>query len=152
PELTWLDPEQARKFLDAARGERLEALYSVALSMGLREGEGLALGWSDVAFDTGLLSVRRTLQRQGGPRFGTEGKLVFQEPKTERSKRTLHIPDAIISALKQHKVRQSRERLTAGSRWVDHGLVFPTTIGSPLEPRSAVSDFKRILAKAGLPA
>jgi integrase len=59
-EMAVLDPEQARRFLEAARGERLEALYSVALSLGLREGEALALRWIDVDFDGRQLSVRRT--------------------------------------------------------------------------------------------
>jgi len=93
----------------------------------------------------------KTLQRLGGKRFGTEGRLVFQEPKTDRSRRTLHLPDAITSALRAHRIRQSREKLAAGFSWVEHGLVFSTTIGTPLEPRSAVHDFKRLLNKAGLP-
>jgi integrase len=153
-EMTALTPEQARILLDAAKGERLEALYSVALAMGLRKGEALGLRWVDVDFDRRQLSIRQTLQRMGGKRFGESGtgRLVFQEPKTDRSRRTLHLPESIITALRRHRTAQLQERLLAGSRWVDHGLVFPTTIGTPLEPRSAVSDFKRILAKAGLPA
>lgn len=151
PEVKPLDPAQARKFLDAAKGERLEALYSVALSIGLREGEALGLRWSDVDLDKRQLSIRQSLQRVGGKRFGRPGKLQFVEPKTERSRRTLHMPDAIVRALPAHRVRQLQERLIAGSRWKENGLVFTTTIGTPLEPRSAVSDFKRILEKAGLP-
>jgi integrase len=153
-EMTALDPHQARQFLDGARGERLDALYSVALSMGLREGEALALHWSDIDFERRQLSIRQTLQRLGGKRFGDLGKskLVFQEPKTDRSRRTLHMPETIVLALRRHRTAQLQERLVAGYRWVEQDLVFPTTIGTPLEPRSAVADFKRILAKAGLPA
>jgi integrase len=153
-EMTALDQAQARCFLDAASGERLEALYSVALSMGLREGEALALRWSDIDFERRQLSICQTLQRMGGKRFGESGKskLVFQEPKTDRSRRTLHLPETIVLALRRHRTAQLHERLLAGSRWCDHGLVFPNTIGNPLEPRDAVADFKRILAKAGLPA
>jgi integrase len=152
-ETTWLDPEQARKFLEAARGERLEALYSVALSLGLREGEALALRWTDVDFNAGQLSVCRTLQRVGGERFGGEGsRLVFQEPKSERSHRTLRMPETLIRALRRHRSRQLQERLAAGSAWMENDLAFPTAIGTALEPRSLVKDFKRILKKAGLPA
>jgi len=151
PEVKPLDPDQARIFLDAAQGERLEALYSVALSLGLREGEALGLRWCDVDLDKRRLSIRQSLQRVGGKRFGEPGRLQFVEPKTERSRRTLHMPTAIVRALPAHRVRQLQERLLAGSEWKENGLVFTTTIGTPLEPRSAVSDFKRILAKAGLP-
>jgi integrase len=153
-EMIALDQAQAGCFLDAATGERLEALYSVALSMGLREGEALALRWSDIDFDRRQLSIRQTLQRMGGKRFGHPGssKLVFQEPKTDRSRRTLHLPETIVLALRRHRTAQLQERLLAGSAWQEHGLVFPNTIGNPLEPRDAVADFKRILAKAGLSA
>ena len=61
------------------------------------------------------------------------------------------MPDAIARALPAHRVRQLQERLVAGSGWKENGLVFTTTIGTPLEPRSAVIDFKRILEKAKLP-
>jgi integrase len=153
PEMTWLDSEHARKFLEAARGERLEAVYSVALSLGLREGEALALRWSDIALDQGQLSVRRTLQRAGGERFGGDpSRLVFQEPKTERSRRTLRMPEGLIRTLRRHRARQLQERLAAGCAWMENDLVFSTGIGTPLEPRSLVKDFKRILKKAALPA
>jgi integrase len=151
PEVKPLDPAQAHMFLDAAKGERLEALYSVALSLGLREGEALGLRWNDIDLDKRQLSIRQSLQRVGGKRFGQPGKLQFVEPKTERSRRTLHMPAAIVRALPAHRSRQLQERLIAGSGWKESGLVFTTTIGTPFEPRSAVSDFKRILAKAGLP-
>ena len=68
-----MDPEQARKFLNAAKGEGLEALYTVAVSLGLPEGEPLGLPWADVDFDQSRLSIRQSLQRVGGERFGTGG-------------------------------------------------------------------------------
>ncbi|HCG01812.1 MAG TPA: hypothetical protein DEV93_14875 [Chloroflexi bacterium] len=56
-EVLALTPEEARRLLDAARGDRLEALYSVALALGLRQGEALGLMWSDL--EVGTLRVRR---------------------------------------------------------------------------------------------
>jgi integrase len=132
--------------------ERLEALYSVALSLGLREGEALGLRWIDVDMDGRQLSIRQTLQRIGGKRFCSAGTLQFVEPKTERSRRTLRMPEAVVKALRTHRARQLEERLAAGSGWIENGLVFLSTVGTPLEPRSAVLDFKRILAKAALPS
>jgi len=143
-----LIPEQARQFLDTAKGERLEALYTVALSLGLRMGEALGLRWQDVDLDRRTLTVNRILERIGR---GQGSKLLLVEPKTSRSRRTVNLPDAAIRALRGHKVRQLEERLMAGSRWQDNGLVFPNTLGTPLEPHSLHDDFKRILVKAGLP-
>jgi integrase len=151
-EIKPLDPAQACLLLEAAKGEKFEALYSVALSLGLREGEALGLRRVDVDLEGHQLSIRQTLQRLGGKRFGTgPGKLQFVEPKTDRSRRTLRMPETIVRALRAHRARQLQQRLVAGSGWVENGLVFTTTIGTPLEPRSAVSDFKRILGKAKLP-
>jgi integrase len=80
-----LSPEQARAFLDAVAGDRLEALYQVAISLGPRQGEALGLGWDDVDLDNKRLRVRRALQR-------IDGKLTLKEPKTEKSRRTLPLP------------------------------------------------------------
>src|SRR5712692_11834776 len=56
-------PDDARKFLAAAKGHRLEALYSVALTLGLRQGEALGLRWQDVDLPLGYLRVTKQLQR-----------------------------------------------------------------------------------------
>jgi integrase len=136
-----LTPEEARRFLDAAKGERLEALYSVALAVGLRRGEALGLRWHEVDLDQRILRVNQTVQR-------VNGKLRFLEPKTERSRRTIIIPDTVVATLRLHRKRQLEERLLAGAKWRDFGLVFATRVGTPLEPRNVHRDFKRILAKA----
>lgn len=143
-----LSPDQARTFIDAARGESLEALYNVALSLGLRMGEALGLRWQDIDLDRRTLIVNRILERIGR---GDGSKLMLVEPKTSRSRRTVNLPDAAARALRAHKVRQLEERLMAGARWQDQGLVFPSTIGTPLEPHTLHDDFKRILVKAKLP-
>jgi hypothetical protein len=66
-----LTPEQARAFLDPAKGERLEALYVAALSLGLRMGEGLR--WQDIGFERRTLTVNRIL-RAHRPRRGLDGR------------------------------------------------------------------------------
>jgi integrase len=146
-----LSPEQARAFLDAAKGERLEALYTVALSLGLRMGEALGLRWQDIDFERRTLTVNRILERIGR---GQGSTLQLVEPKTSRSRRTVNLPDAAVRALRAHKVRQLEERLAAGSRWqdrTDFALVFTSGIGTPYEPHGLHDDFKRILIKAKLP-
>ncbi len=139
-----LTPEEARVLLDAIKGERMEALYSVALAVGLRKGEALGLRWADVDLDAGTIAVRRSLQRAGG-------RLQFVEPKSTRSRRTVALPNAAITALRTHRARQLQERLFAGPKWQEQGLVFTTTIGTPLEPRNVTRHFHRTLTRTGLP-
>jgi integrase len=143
-----LSPEQAKSLLGAAKGERLEALYTVALSLGLRMGEALGLRWEDIDLDRRTLTVNRILERIGR---GHGSTLQLVEPKTSRSRRTVNLPDAAGRALKAHRVRQLEERLAAGSAWCDHGLAFPTMKGTPYEPRELHVKFKLLLDKAGLP-
>jgi len=89
------------------------------------------------------------LEENGGT---GSGKLHFVDPKTARSRRNLRMPGAIVRALRAHRVRQLEERLVAGSGWMENGLVFPSRRGTPLEPRSAVLDFKNVLVTAKLPS
>jgi site-specific recombinase XerD len=55
-----------------------------------------------------------------------------------------------VDALKRHRVVQDRERVDAGELWSDHGLVFCSTIGTPLEPRNVNRRFEQLRARAGL--
>ena len=140
-----LTPKEARQLLDAARGDRLEALYSVALALGLRQGEALGLKWSDVDLDAGTLRVRRAAQRI--PHQGTQ----LVETKTVRSRRTLVMPPVVISALRSHRARQNLERLAAGERWIDNDLVFASMTGTLSDGPNVTHRFRRLLNKAGLP-
>lgn len=142
--ITPLTPDQARTLLAAARGDRLEALYTVALALGLRKGETLGLVWSDVDLDAGTLSVNYQLQRIGGRRLRVP-------LKTDESRRTLLLPDAVAAALRAHRVRQLEERLAAGDRWQDSGHVLTSAIGTPLDERNVNRSFERLLARARLP-
>ena len=101
PEMQVLTPEQARAFLDTVRGDRLEALYSVALALGLRQGEALGLRWQDIDLDAGVLHVRVALQRI----HGEKARLV--EPKTRQGRRSLPLPPPIVAQLRAHRTRQT---------------------------------------------
>src|SRR3712207_6703697 len=79
-EIRALGPEETRRLLQAASGDRLEALYVVAIATGLRQGELLALKWEDLDLERRVIRVRRTLTRQGG-------KVFLGEPKTKKSRR-----------------------------------------------------------------
>ena len=144
PEVQPLTTDQVQIFLEATRGDRLEALYTLVLAVGLRQGEALGLRWTDLELDGGTLSVRTALQRIGG-------KLCLVEPKTARSRRTITLPPVVVSALRLHRARQLQERLLAGANWQDTGLVFTTTIGTPMDARNLTKRFQKALKGAGLP-
>ncbi len=156
PEATWLDDKQARRLLEVARepgtgrgrakdrGNRFEALYTVALMLGLRKGELLGLRWADVDLDARALRVAVALQR-------VDGKLVLVEPKSARSRRTIPLPEAVAEALRRHRARQLAERVKAGPAWEDNDLVFATKLGRPVEQRNLHRNFHDLLDSAGLP-
>ncbi len=126
-EITPLTPGQAGTLLAAVAGHRLEALITVALGLGLRQGEALGLRWEqDVDLEAGKLSVQQTLVRAGRePRF--------EEPKTDRSCRTITMPGVVAAALRRHRTRQLEEQLAAGPEWHPSRLVFTTPIGTPID-------------------
>jgi len=144
PQVEPLTPAEARRFLDAVKDHRLEALYSVALALGLRLGEALGLRWQDVDFDRGTLTIRYALQR-------IEGKLRLVEPKTARSRRTIPLPDSTLKSLRAHQERQAQDRALAGTRWQERGFVFASTIGTPLDGRNVTRHFQDTLELLGLP-
>jgi integrase len=138
------DPAQARAFLDALQGDRLEALFTVAVSLGLRQGEILGLSWSDIDLEDAKLNVRVQLQR-------LEGKLVKVEPKSAKSVRCISLPAVAVSALWAHQAQQEKERQWAGSDWQDTGFVFTTSRGTPMDCRNVNRRFAIVLAAANLP-
>jgi integrase len=74
------------------------------------------------------------------------------EPKSLRSRRTIHMPTVVVTALKSHRTQQLKDRLAAGGDWQDSGLVFTSPIGTPLDPRSVTREYRALLAGANLPA
>jgi integrase len=141
-----LSPQQVRQFLVAIEGDRLEALYLVALGVGMRQGEILGLAWRDIDLETGTITVRQALQR-------IAGKLELVEPKSATSHRVVPAPRIVLEALRAHRMRQLEARLLAGSRWHEdrRDLVFTTSVGTPMDGVAVTRRFKSIVAAAGLP-
>lgn len=142
--------EQAMVFLKVAARHRLSALFSVALACGL--GEATGLRWDDMDLATGEVRIRQQLQRVGK-------RLVLQELKTEKSRRTLSLPQVCVEALRIHRTRQLEERLKAGQAWEETGLVFTTyakrgagrKLGTGLQPRNVLRVLHALLTAAKLP-
>ncbi|GLW68438.1 site-specific integrase [Kitasatospora phosalacinea] len=118
---------QARLLLKTAASDRLHALYVLALAMGLRRGELLGLHWAAVDLERGTLIVSSNLQR-------VDGVLQLGPTKTASSLRTLPLPPVVTVALREHQERQAQERVAAGERWKDTGLVFTSRVGTAIEP------------------
>ncbi len=144
-EVTALTPEQVRKFLEAARETRLHALFTLAVTIGMRLGELLGLRWQDVNLDAGTLTIAQNLERVGT-------RLQFNTPKTKASRRTVNLPNVALVALKQWRKEQAQERLKLGEAWEHPELVFTSRIGTVLSPWNVTKrDFKAVLETAGLP-
>jgi len=136
--------EQVGAFLRSVTGDRLEALWVLALTAGMRRGEVLGLRWTDVDLDGAKLHVRQTRVAYG--------KLqVTKEPKTTRGRRPIPLSPLAVEALKAHRTRQKREKLAAGPAYTDSGFVFADEIGDPLDPPSVSASFGRLVRSAGLP-
>lgn len=140
-----LTASEATRFLEAVRGDRLEAMYLTAISLGLRPSEVRGLRWSDVDLDAGALHVRWSVQRTGDT-------WAFTELKTKGSARTLPLPAFLVAALRAHRPRQLEVRLAAGGRWQEWGLLFPSMKGTPQEQEDVRRRFQRVLQRAGLPS
>ncbi len=143
-EMQSFSPEQARTFQQAIKTDPEEALYLLTLDAGLRQGEVLGLRWEDVELDAGKIHINRALQR-------VEGKLVLVEPKSRSSRREVKLSTIAAQALREHRARQTRERLRLGERWIDHGLVFTSEHGLPLDGNTLTKRFQAMLKRIGLP-
>jgi len=121
-----------RSFLEAVRGDRLEALYVLAISTGMRQVELLGLRWEDVNLERRLQLVRQL--------------------KTRQSRRAVVLSELAVTALVEHRERQAAERARQGVGWEEYDLVFPNTVGGPLDPHNLRQrSFFPLLDGAGLP-
>ena len=96
-------------------------------------------------WDKGKLDVKRQLQQVEGQGY------VFSPPKTKAGKRQIKLGQAMLEQLMAHRKRQELVKAFAGNRWQENDLIFPTTIGTPLDHKRVTTEFKVLLQKAGLP-
>lgn len=147
-----LTREQAKAFLQAARGEPLELALRLCLSLGLRRGEVAGLRWCDIDFEAGRLRVNGTLTYVQG--YG----LIWDTPKGNRV-RALKLPAKLIAGLRWHQTRQEVQRKAMEGKWkpkptdpaLDYVFIAPSN-GGPLNSNGIYEAFKRVAAAVGLPA
>jgi integrase len=146
-EIKPLSQAKTRAFLQAVSEseDRLEALYILAVHCGLRQGEMFGLKWEDVDLDARTLQVRRTLARV------EDGEPIFTTPKTTKSRRQVRLTTGAMFALKAHRKQQLEQQMEYAGIWEDHGLVFTSEVGTPLNRHNvAQRSFKPLLKRAGL--
>lgn len=143
-EMMVLDEEQVVRFLIAARNSRNYALFLLAVKSGMRQGELLGLKWSDLNWTSGVLQIRRQLQRVPGHGF------TFCEPKTRAGRRTIQLGEGTLVALRDHLDLQQHEKLHLAGKWQESDLIFPSSIGTPMDLRNLLRDYKEVLVNAGL--
>jgi integrase len=147
-----LSIDEAHALIAEASLTRHEALLTIMLTFGLRRGEALGLQWSSLSWDDATLKVTHGVKRVQDRTTGTERRtrLVVGELKTARSRRTLFLTPQLVDLLRRHRARQAEERIAVGEAWEDHGLVFPSELGTPLDPDNVSHAFSRICQRAGL--
>ena len=144
-EIKPLTIEEAKHLLETAKDHPLEALFTLALTTGLRRGEILALKWSDINFEKKTVQIQRIFTRAPGQRY------VETEPKTKKSNRSVKLTAKAVELLIKHKEHQLEAKSQAGSEWVENNLVFCTSLGTPINPTKLLERFKTLLKKTGLP-
>jgi integrase len=138
-----LSLEQASALLATADGTRMHAYIAVCLGTGIRTEEARALRWEHIEFGdpaaeppvSASAAVWRSVRAHG-------------DTKTDKSRRTLGLPQMAAEALRAHKQRQAGERLAAGAQWSDHDLVFTTRTGSALDAANVRREFRAVCKAA----
>ncbi|HYB38200.1 MAG TPA: site-specific integrase [Mycobacterium sp.] len=129
--------------LAAAARSRYHSILLLIAATGLRRGEARGLRWCDVDLDAGVLRVVATHSR-------VSGAIEISEPKSVRSRRVVPLHPSIVALLRRHHTEQLRERLRAANQWQDHGLVFCTELGRPVEPRNMLRVIETAARTAGV--
>lgn len=147
-EMSVLSVEDCASFLKAAKGDKWEVVFSIAISTGMRPEEYLGLQWKDINLNDGTVTIQRVLvwNRKGGG-------WVLEEPKTAKSRRSIPLSASVVQELAVHRKKQLEERLKLGPAYQNFDFVFATEIGTPIQTSNLTRrHFKRILKKARLPS
>lgn len=141
-----LSSHEQQKFIESIKGHNLEILFLVALGTGLRLGELLGLKWSDINFNTNMLTVSRSLSRTKNQKTG-KYEVIEQIPKTKNSNRVVPVPDTILNKLEEHKKTQNKQRLLVGEAYINNNYVFADDIGNPIDDKRPGRNLKSVLKK-----
>jgi integrase len=152
--------DQAKALLAAAETTRWHAYVALSLLVGIRTEEARALRWDhvvswvdDATSWQPVTAIGFDAAESDGARYAIyvwRSERHGGDTKTEKSRRTLALPQRCVEALRQHRELQARDQLRAGELWQDHGLVFASRIGTPLTANNVIRAFRIITKKADL--
>ncbi len=137
---TPISPDDVRSLMAAVAGDDLEALYAIATSVGMRQGELLGLRWRDVDGETDTVNVRYQLAVH-------DPSTMLAELKTKSSRRTISPP--VLDIVRRHHTRQLERRLQSGGAWHDHDIVFCRDYGLPITPTISAGTGRRRRSRPG---
>jgi len=140
-----LTAEQANHLLETVKDHHFGALFTIALSLGLRRGEVNGMRWENIDFTTGFLHVRVQIKRISGT------GVHLCELKTKKSRRSLRMPRFVIDALLRRQLIQEAQRIKAGAKWKETGFVFTGPHGDVIAPEKINEVHKEMLERANLP-
>lgn len=135
---------ECNSLIAAATNLRLAMMYKTFITTGLRESELIGLLWAMIDWQ------RKEIQLTSQLKWLREEKHWERSTLKNRKRRTIPVDDEYLAELKAHRVRQMEEQLRRGQEWHEHGLVFPTGVGTPFNPRNLIDDLKRDALKAGI--
>jgi integrase len=152
--------DQAKTLLAAAEGTRMHAYIVLSLLVGVRTEEARALRWDHLVTWVDDNAGWQPITTAGlGPSGASEERYAIYvwrsdrqggDTKTDKSRRTLALPRRCVEVLRQHMDQQEQERLIAGELWQEHGFVFASTVGTPLNANNVIRAFRLVTKKAGL--
>ncbi|MGG3962181.1 tyrosine-type recombinase/integrase [Geobacillus stearothermophilus] len=142
--ITWT-VDEVNRFLNLIKDSSMEIPYLLAIFTGMRRGEVLGLKWDDVDFENKKIRIKRSLC------FVSGKGLIFKEPKTKKSKRQISISQHVVNVLKKHKQKQEFQKEKLGTQYQDNNLIVCTDDGKPLDPRSLLRQFYRLIEEASVP-
>ncbi|WP_147539130.1 site-specific integrase [Anaerotruncus rubiinfantis] len=138
--------EEAEQFLELLENEPLKwrVFFTLAIYGGFRRGELFGFEWKDINFDTGVITVNRTSN------YTVKSGVFTDTPKTKGSRRSLKLPAAVLSLLRQFRAAQAEERLQLGDRWIDTDRLFVSWNGKPSHPNLAQNWLTKFCNRTGM--
>jgi integrase len=153
-----LDGQQTARLVETIEKHPWRCFIMMALLLGIRRGELLAIRWQEIDLDGGWLKLRNSiirvrvkrLKEQPTKRFSGAGSRLAPL-KTPKSKRTLELPSLLLDELRAHRAKQIAERKKAGDKWREQDFVFASGQGDHWHPCTATNIYADVRLLADLP-
>jgi integrase len=144
--LTYAETERLKAVLQAETDLRKKLVIMIMLVLGLRKGETIGLQWGDFDFEKRTVTIQRSTT-YAGKRFG----VVTKSPKTEKSKRKLPLPNALLDVINEYKKWYDHEKIRIADIWKSaEDWVFVNAKGDQIDPRTPSWWLYVVLTKNGI--